>query len=180
MVGMMPRRKRPDRGRPALRAASTRSSVRASPPHGLGPDGRQLDIAACALDHRGTQNPLQLLYAGRQGRLTDMGGLGRAAERGVFGQKLEILKLSQGGEHESDIRARYHEIKIYRLTSSKVETSGAPGPRCAIDAPGTGRSDDQASARRADRGRSKRSAFMTRVQAVTKSRTNFPSASSAA
>ncbi|MNS66146.1 hypothetical protein D3C72_993470 [compost metagenome] len=80
----------------------------------LGADGGQLHRAARAFDHRRAQDLLQFLHPGRQGRLADVRGFGRAAEGGVLGQELEIVELSQGGEHPPHIGAPYGVFKDNR------------------------------------------------------------------
>jgi hypothetical protein len=66
---------------------------------GLGPHGCQDDSGAAPVHDGRAENALQLLHARRKGGLGDMRGLRRAAERAVLGQKAQILKLSQGGQH---------------------------------------------------------------------------------
>ena len=100
-----------------------------------------------------------------------MGGLGGAAERGVFGQKLEILELAQGWEHDQHIDVRY------RLSNDN-QTTLCP---LATFRPRRGRRVQTAAAPNSSfRVTSNRSAFITLVQAATKSRTNFPPASAEA
>ena len=68
-----------------------------------------------ALDHGGAQDPFQLLHPGAEGGLADVGGLGGAGEAAVFGEKLQILELTQGGEHLGRIGPVYTKIKDNRL-----------------------------------------------------------------
>ena len=62
---------------------------------GLLADGGQDQTAARTLDHRRLEQALQLLDRRGKRRLADMGGLGGAAERAVFGQQLEVTELSE-------------------------------------------------------------------------------------
>ena len=96
------------------------------PAHGLGAHGGHDDGAARPFDHRRAQDALQLLHPGAEGGLADVGGLCGARETAVFGQKLEILKLSQGGEHGCDIGSVYAEIKDNRFDLSDGLTPNAP------------------------------------------------------
>ena len=80
----------------------------------LGADGGQLHRAARAFDDGCAQDLLQLLHPCRQGWLADMGRLRRTAEGGVLGQELEIVELSQGGEHAPHIGAPYGVFKDNR------------------------------------------------------------------
>ena len=83
--------------------------------HGLGADGGHDDRAARPLDDGGAQNPLQFLHTGAEGGLADVGGLGGAGEAAVFGQKLQILELTQGRKHGRQIGRVYTKCKDNRL-----------------------------------------------------------------
>ena len=114
MVGITPSRKRPVSGWPALWAACTSSSaslrMTVARRSASSPTGGQDHAGAGAVDHRRAEDPLQLLDAGRQGRLGDVGGLGGAAEGAVLGQELQVLQLAQGGEHARQYRRTLSQI----------------------------------------------------------------------
>ncbi len=68
----------------------------ARPLNRLGAGGGEDDTGAIAIDHDRAQDPFQLLDAGRKGWLGDVGRLGGATERALFGEQLEIMQLAQG------------------------------------------------------------------------------------
>ncbi len=70
-----------------------------APAHGVLADGGEDHARAGAVDHRRAQHLLQLLDAGRKGGLSDVRGVGGAAEGAVLGQELQVMQLPEGGEH---------------------------------------------------------------------------------
>ena len=86
--------------------------------NGLRSDGGHDHGAARAFDHRRAQDALKLLHPGAEGGLADVGGLCGAREAAVFGQELEILELTQGGEHGREIGLSYADAKDNRLALS--------------------------------------------------------------
>ena len=86
--------------------------------NGLASNGGHDHGASRAFDHRRAQDALKLLHTGAEGGLADVGGLGGAREAAVFGQELEILELTQRGEHAREIGLSYADAKDNRLALS--------------------------------------------------------------
>src|SRR6185437_651582 len=83
--------------------------------------GGQDHAGAAAVDHRRAEDPLQLLHAGRQRWLGHVRRLGRAAERAVLGEQLQVLELAQGGQHTAThrrARSRTEEVSRKWMAAS--------------------------------------------------------------
>ena len=105
MVGITPRRKRPPRGSPAALGLANQilglSQDRAGPGHRLLASRGQDHAGAIAVHQGRSEDPLQLLNAGRECRLGHVRSFGGATERAMIGQKFQVAQLSQRRQHPS-------------------------------------------------------------------------------